>query len=195
MTTAQAETDERFARLEAQIRALQGSRDFQDCVGDAYGDGEPTGDAPRAPNVFSLKIDAIEKKLSELAAAQSAATSAAGSTATSVRSFDSDRKRARVGHNVINLVDDRDIPDRTKVWVRGFPRKLLKTRLDEQFAIMKSSLPASYRDRCQAWTRNMQTAYVVKFESEQDANSFYDQFRAAPPTWRDPRAGTIHQIR
>eukprot|EP00959_Pyramimonas_sp_CCMP1952_P237933 4971969-Pyramimonas_sp.AAC.1 len=41
----------------------------------------------------------------------------------------------------------------------------------------------------------MQTAYVVKFESEQDANSFYDQFRAAPSLWRDPRAGSMHQIR
>eukprot|EP00959_Pyramimonas_sp_CCMP1952_P096538 2017841-Pyramimonas_sp.AAC.1 len=52
---------------------------------------------PRPPRGVSLKIDAIEKKLAELAAAQSAAASVAASTAASVRSFGStpDRKRAR----------------------------------------------------------------------------------------------------
>ncbi|CAK0902632.1 unnamed protein product, partial [Prorocentrum cordatum] len=159
-SAAQVETDARFARLGEQIRVLQDSRDSQDCEGDQCGDKQMAQVGPPPLRGKSPEIDAIEKKLAELAAAQSAAASVAASAAASVRSFSfaPERKRARM------LVG-----------------KFLKAMLDERFLAMKDSLPATIRQRCQAWTRSMQTAYVAKFDTEQDANSFYDQFRASPP--------------
>eukprot|EP00959_Pyramimonas_sp_CCMP1952_P091410 1913610-Pyramimonas_sp.AAC.1 len=46
---AQAETDERSAKLEDQIRVLQDSRDHQDCEGEPRGEYSMAAVGPRPP--------------------------------------------------------------------------------------------------------------------------------------------------
>jgi hypothetical protein len=84
--------------------------------------------------------------------------------------------------------------DRRKLWVRGFPVKLMASAFDKHFEFLKTLLSPTYRDKCSAITKSCKYAYVIIFEDADDAKNALLQLRAMTLEWGDG-SGFRHRLR
>ncbi|CAK0819367.1 unnamed protein product, partial [Prorocentrum cordatum] len=87
--------------------------------------------------------------------------------------------------------------NKKKIWIRGFPRKLMQTTFKSHFAIVKSKMPAQYSEKCRVQAQNYKFSYNIQFDEEDDALLFHTRCRADPSflTWTDPRSAEVVQLR
>ncbi|CAK0818299.1 unnamed protein product [Prorocentrum cordatum] len=87
--------------------------------------------------------------------------------------------------------------DPCKVWVGGFPRKMMGAQFEAHWNKVKQIVPQAVHEEATGRFYNLQYAYFVFFSSEVHAKDFFSKTRDNEEvmTWKDPRTGTSKLVR
>ncbi|CAK0826746.1 unnamed protein product, partial [Prorocentrum cordatum] len=86
--------------------------------------------------------------------------------------------------------------NKCKVWIRGFPRKLMASAFSNHFSVVKTLMDQEARDHCRAQTQNYKMSYNITFDTEELARNFHMKCRAERILkWTDPRDAQVHELR
>ena len=82
-----------------------------------------------------------------------------------------------------------------KLWIYGFPRKLLKPHLEVHYNATRSLLPQAAADHAKMSCGNMVNRYAIILPSAALCHDAVNTLRAANISWKDPRDNKVHEIR